>query len=137
MTIMKSVEARRIELQARLDALKTAAERNKLGQFATPTALALDIMEHARSLLSPTSAIRFLDPAIGTGSFYSALLRSFPDAQIADAVGYEIDSHYGHEATRLWVDTPLKLKIADFTCAATRFKPTAAASRSSTGSSFS
>jgi len=35
-------EEQRIALQAGLDGGKTQAERNRLGQFATPTSLAVD-----------------------------------------------------------------------------------------------
>ncbi len=70
-------EQERVALQASLDAKKTQAERNRLGQFATPTALAEDILRYAGALLPPATKVRFLDPAIGTGSFYSALLRVF------------------------------------------------------------
>ena len=65
-----STEGRRQVEQIRLDGLKTAAERNKWGQFATPPELALNLARYARNLAGE-SAIRFLDPAIGTGSFYS------------------------------------------------------------------
>jgi adenine-specific DNA-methyltransferase len=108
------IEAQRLETQHRLDAVKTQAERNKLGQFATPSILATDILEYAKTLTT-SSQIRFLDPAFGTGSFYAALLRSFPLSQIAQAWGYEIDPNYGQEAIKLWDNTPLKLNIADFT----------------------
>jgi hypothetical protein len=47
------------------------------GQFATPNTLAIEIINYSKTLLSPDQKIRFLDPAIGTGSFYSALLQSF------------------------------------------------------------
>src|SRR5438876_10269412 len=115
MTAINQIEFTRLELQGRLDAAKTQDERNKLGQFATPTALATEILEYAKTLLAPHLKIRFLDPAIGTGSFYSALLRAFPSSRVTSAIGYEIDHHYGHEAARLWGETPLQLKIADFT----------------------
>src|SRR5690606_36945121 len=59
--------------------------------------------------------VHFLDPAIGTGSFYSALLEVFPKKRIAEALGFEIDSHYGKPAEQLWKDTSLVLKHADFT----------------------
>lgn len=108
-------EEARLRLQVKLDASKTQAERNKLGQYATPTELALDILRYARSLLPSGTTIRFLDPAFGTGSFYSALLRTFPSAEIAEAVGYEIDPHYGERAAELWRETPLRLIVADFT----------------------
>jgi adenine-specific DNA-methyltransferase len=95
--------------------MKTQTERNKLGQFATPTVLATDILRYAAALVPASQRIRFLDPAFGTGSFYSALLRSFPLSQIAEARGYEVDGHYGEEAKSLWAGTPLELSILDFT----------------------
>lgn len=108
-------ESARLALQAQLDAVKTATERNRLGQFATPTALAEDILRYAGSLLPEGEPVRFLDPAIGTGSFYSALLKTFPAARIEEAKGFEIDPHYGQPAAALWGDTPLSMTLADFT----------------------
>lgn len=115
MVAIDTLESARLEIQNRLDAEKTQAERNRFGQFATPTVLAREIIECAKSLLPPRLKIRFLDPAFGTGSFYSALLQLFPLSRIADAVGYETDPDYGHMATKLWGDTILKLNMADFT----------------------
>ena len=108
-------EQERIALQASLDAEKTQAERNRLGQFATPTALAEDLLRYAASLLPPAAKVRFLDPAIGTGSFYSALLKVFPKQRIAEALGFELDPHYGKPAAQLWKESGLTLKLADFT----------------------
>ena len=107
-------EQARLALQAALDAKKTQAERNSLGQFATPTALATEILTYARTLLGSTQAA-FLDPAIGTGSFYSALLRSFPPSSIERAEGYEIDPHYAEPARALWNGSGLRLHVGDFT----------------------
>lgn len=115
MIAISNVESARLALQRQLDAAKTQAERNRLGQFATPTVLATEILAYAASLLSGDQEIRFLDPAIGTGSFYSALLRTVPASRIASAVGYEIDPHYGCEAGHLWANDALQLQIADFT----------------------
>ncbi len=109
------IERRRLEVQHQLDSLKTQAERNKLGQFATPTVLATDILEYAKTLLPTSQQIRFLDPAFGTGAFYSALLRVFPPSRIARTRGYEIDPHYGKGTVKLWANTPLTLNITDFT----------------------
>ncbi|MPT48385.1 MAG: SAM-dependent DNA methyltransferase [Sphingobium sp.] len=109
------LEQDRLELQAQLDSQKTRAARNKLGQFATPTALATDILEYAGSILGNKEPIRFLDPAIGTGAFYSALLRAFPATRIERATGYEIDTHYGQPAAELWDGTGLELNHMDFT----------------------
>jgi len=109
------IERRRLETQRRLDSTKTQAERNKLGQFATPTVLASDILGYAKTLAPVSQQIFFLDPAFGTGAFYSALLKSFPLLKVARAQGYEIDPHYGQESKRFWARTALELKIADFT----------------------
>jgi predicted RNA methylase len=108
-------ESERLESQRRLDSTKTQEERNRLGQFATPTALANDILACARSIMAESETIRFLDPAFGTGSFYSALNHVFPAERIAHAAGFEIDPHYGKEAQRLWQASPLTLHLTDFT----------------------
>ena len=108
-------EKQRLDLQAELDAAKTQAARNKLGQFATPTALANEIVQYAGSLLPDGETIRFLDPAIGTGAFYSALRASYAAERIEMASGFEIDPHYGNPAAALWHDSGLDYQIADFT----------------------
>jgi hypothetical protein len=109
------LEKHRLALQKALDAEKTQAERNRMGQFATPTGLAADILRHAAEQLGDEEKIRFLDPAIGTGSFYSALLAVFPKGRLEAATGYEIDPHYGEPAARLWASTGLALRLDDFT----------------------
>lgn len=108
-------EQKRLALQTSLDAEKSQSERNRLGQFATPTALAEDIVRYAASILPAAVSVHFLDPAIGTGSFYSALLKVVPEERIAEALGFEIDPHYGKPAAQLWKGTGLALKLADFT----------------------
>lgn len=110
-----SLEERRVLLQKLLDAEKSQAERNRMGQFATPTALALDILRYAKAHLGKNETVRFVDPALGTGSFYSALLETIPKRRIDTAVGYEIDAHYGIPASGLWEDTGLDVRLEDFT----------------------
>jgi type I restriction-modification system DNA methylase subunit len=117
MSIIQITERERLKRQIQLDAAKTQIERNKLGQFATPINLAIEIVEYAKKLFPKKQKIRFLDPAFGTGSFYSALLDVFSLSQIETAVGYEIDLHYGESATLLWSNTLLELNISDFTLA--------------------
>lgn len=112
------LEFKRLELQYQLDARKSQAERNKYGQFATPTELATEMLEYAKLLMIPGESVRFLDPALGTGSFLSALLRTFSETSIASATGYEIDPFYGHKARDLWNAQSLKLHVADYTKAA-------------------
>lgn len=115
MDALTPIETRRLLLQSELDAGKTPKERNRLGQFATPTLLASDVLAHARTLLPHDVPVRFFDPAIGTGSFYAALLREFPTERIQAAAGVEIDPHYGKPARELWDGHPLNLMLGDFT----------------------
>lgn len=115
---LPQLEAQRLELQAELDAAKSKLERNQLGQFATPPSLATALIEHAQRLMPPDQPVHFLDPAMGTGAFYAALLRAFPDHRIKVAWGYEIDPHYGEPARLLWRDRCAEIVIGDFTQAA-------------------
>ncbi|MGE0825615.1 MAG: SAM-dependent DNA methyltransferase [Candidatus Binatia bacterium] len=110
-----ALEQERLSLQIRLDALKSQAERNRLGQFATPTSLAHDILRFGVALLDEKKSIRFLDPAIGTGSFFSALLHTVPGRRVDTAKGFELDTHYGGPAREFWRDTLLDLELVDFT----------------------
>ncbi len=115
MSGMEALEEQRLNLQARLDGSKTPEERNRLGQFATPTGLARDILRYGIDQLLPREPIRFLDPGIGTGSFYSALCAAAEPDRIAQAIGFEIDPHYGKPAAALWQGTSLDLRFEDFT----------------------
>lgn len=108
-------EKERLSLQTRLDAAKTQAERNRLGQFATPTALAQDILRFGMTLLEDDKPIRFIDPAIGTGSFFAALLNTVPRKRIEVAKGFELDTHYESPTRELWRGAPLDLELGDFT----------------------
>jgi predicted RNA methylase len=112
------LEVQREAFQQECDSVKTQKERNRLGQFATPQSLALEIMKFAKGRVRDHENVRFLDPAFGTGSFFSALLEVFKPSAITAAVGYEIDRHYADRACELWRDSQLDLRIADFTMAA-------------------
>lgn len=109
------LEENRLRLQARLDSDKTSADRNRMGQFATPTTLAREILAHGVQLLPGGEKIRFFDPGFGTGSFYSALRAIAPDERIESATGFEIDRHYGEPARVFWQDSPLDVHLNDFT----------------------
>lgn len=113
-TEVTGVEEERMAIQRHLDSQKTALERNVMGQFATPTALAQHILNYALTLTGQT-LVRFFDPAFGTGSFYSALREVFSSDQIESATAFEIDPHYGEPARRLWSHTGLDLHLEDFT----------------------
>ncbi len=113
-----SIESRRLLEQTRLDLLRSPAERNRLGQFATPPALALAIAEHAAKLRlarGHRQAVRFLDPALGTGAFYEALRLAFPANSIQRSTGVELDPSFASAAARLWNDSGLEVIQGDFT----------------------
>lgn len=107
-------ESERQSLQNALDSQKTQLDRNKLGQFSTPIALANEILSHAIKLVGDKS-ISFLDPAIGTGAFYSALIQNCTREKIKNAQGFDIDPFYAEPAKKLWSETNLNLEIGDFT----------------------
>jgi len=109
-----NLESRRLALQDRLDARKDAAARNRMGQFSTPSKLAVDMLRYAGDCLRENEKVRFIDPALGTGAFYSALLEAIPESCIDAAVGYEIDRHYGDPAVELWQGAGLEIRLADF-----------------------
>lgn len=121
MKAKQDIEERRLVLQNQLDSEKTPLDRNRMGQFATPSELAGHIVAFAVSHLPKSESIRFLDPAIGTGSFYAALQRCAPRKRIADALGFEIDPHYGNPARELWSGQPLDIRLQDFTRATPDF----------------
>jgi adenine-specific DNA-methyltransferase len=108
-------ETHRSFIQQECDSGKTQSERNRLGQFATPSALAMEMLAVAKSLLFPVQQVRFFDPAFGTGAFYSALLDSVDPQRISAAMGVEIDRHYGLPARKLWRGHDVTLRFADFT----------------------
>jgi hypothetical protein len=109
-------ETLRIEEQVRLDLLKSAAERNAWGQFATPPALAVEMAEYVRNLWRErTDKIRFLDPAIGTGSFFSALRKVGEPGWLESALGIELDPAFADAAVRLWGKEGLRVIAGDFT----------------------
>ena len=113
---LQQIESDRQTAQTRLDSLKSPSERNKMGQYATPFSLAREIVEFVRdSYFAETDKIRFLDPAVGTGAFFSALLDAFPKTRIENAVGIELDSQIASIAKHLWKAWNLQVVEADFT----------------------
>lgn len=118
MNTREATEIRRMNIQTDLEKSESPSERNEKGQFATPATLALDILRHAGEITGHFPKIRFLDPALGTGAFYSALLGVIPGERIESAYGYEIDKRYASAAQSLWSRTGLRVRNRDFTTAA-------------------
>lgn len=112
---MDEIEKKRIILQKAVDDSKSKLERNMLGQFATPRLLADELLEYARTQL-PGNKVSFFDPAFGTGSFYTAFLKSFKGE--IKGLGIEIDADYYKVAREVWkgVDS-LEIENTDFTLA--------------------
>lgn len=113
---LQAAEEARLREQVALDSLSTYSERNALGQFATPPGLARDIAEFVHRLWRDrTDPIRFLEPAVGTGSFFSALLRTFGEGRIEWAKGIDLDPKFAKAAAELWGEFGLQVENADFT----------------------
>jgi adenine-specific DNA-methyltransferase len=107
-------EDRRIKLQADLDGVKTKEERNKLGQYATPTKLARAIAARGLALLPKSMPIRFFDGAANTGALLSGVVAESRGRRIQSATGVEIDPYYAIPARKLWRGTQ-KIIQGDFT----------------------
>ncbi|MEK7766976.1 MAG: SAM-dependent DNA methyltransferase, partial [bacterium] len=116
MSVTAAPELRRRTLQSELDAARSSGERNRLGQFATPAALARQITR-AALCLCPDSLrdLRFLEPAIGSGAFFSALLEEVGTRRIAGARGFDIDARFVDACRSIWKGTGLDVARADFT----------------------
>ncbi len=116
MDVFADIEARRSRVQDDIDAGKTLIERNKLGQFATPSRLAMEIVECVKAMRGQSAGpVHFADPAVGTGAFLSALLHAYPRDQIGSATGIEIDPTFVESAARLWEPVGFQVLHGDFT----------------------
>ena len=104
----------RLGLQAALDRERSLADRNKMGQYATPPAMASDITKAVLLWLPDEQKIRFLEPAIGTGAFYEALLVDASE-RIDRAVGIELDPRMVSAARSHWQDHKLEVIEGDGT----------------------
>ncbi|MHC4303387.1 MAG: Eco57I restriction-modification methylase domain-containing protein [Planctomycetota bacterium] len=114
MSAIEDLERKRRAAQRRLDSWLSAAERNRLGRFSTPPPLALDMLGLARQALGPDRPVRFLDPAVGTGVFFFALISTFGRERVKRATGFEIDPDTAAEAEALWSGHGLAVRTGDF-----------------------
>ena len=112
-----STELIRIRKQNILDSERTAKERNLAGQFATPPHLANDIVKFALQLHRKRNGIQinFLEPACGSGSFFSALKNSIDESdKLQSAIGIEIDERFANLSKELWSVFGLQTLNEDF-----------------------
>jgi hypothetical protein len=110
---LRAAEVRRLQSQSILDCGKSAAERNRLGQFATPPGLALDMAVLAKEYLPARGGVRLLDPCVGTGVFFYAARTVF-GPRLRSAVGFEIDPEFAAACERLWSCLGLCVRREDF-----------------------
>ena len=114
---LEIIEQLRYKKQIEIDAQKSLVYRNTMGQYSTPRNLADDILKYAKSLNITDDVVRFLDPAFGMGSFYTAFLKVFGEKGIG--LGFEIDHDYFRAANDVWIEQietgKLLLQEADFT----------------------
>ena len=106
----------RLDVQKGIDEGRSALERNRMGQFATPPELAASITREALRLFG-TRTIRFLEPALGTGAFFEALVTTVDASRIESALGVELDPTFADASQRLWRGSPLRIRNEDFTLA--------------------
>ena len=66
-------------------------------------------------LLPDSEPVRFLEPALGSGSFFSALAQQVKPSRIESAVGVELDHRLASLARDLWEEVGLKVVEGDFT----------------------
>ena len=113
---LKLIESKRMQIQTRIDNSKNIENRRRLGQFATPFELAKEIMNYGLTLQSEEE-ISFLEPALGTGVFYSVLLSEINKYSkcIKSAVGVEVDDDFYLAAQELWRNSNIKILHSDFT----------------------
>jgi len=115
-----TTELARQKYQRELDLDRSQLERNQLGQFSTPVELADEIARAVLPLLPARQPIRFLEPAIGSGAFFSALLQNKKNRIIGDALGFEIDPRFADVARQLWGADGLDVENEDFLSALPR-----------------
>lgn len=112
--MQRELESRRVTLEKEILGARDQRSRNKLGQFPTPYPLAKALIDSSLELLPERNSIRFLDPAFGTGSFYSALIAATSPRGSQTSVGFEIDPKLAFAALEIWQGTGLQLDVSDF-----------------------
>ena len=111
---LKGKEQQRVGLQAAIDAGKTLEYRRRMGQFATPGALAAAIVRETVPYLKGKGRLMALEPSMGTGAFVSAML-----SELGNRVGRiracELDDDFYAAAVKLWKGAQCDIQKGDFT----------------------
>ncbi len=109
------LEERRVRFQSDFDSRKSKEDRNRLGQYATPNKFAKEILSETKKYLPDNREITFMDPALGSGSFYSAFLSEFENKASYNNYGIEIDSELSEYAKSNYGELGLNVINEDFT----------------------
>ena len=109
-----ALEAQRLNHQNAIDAARDMSARNRLGQYPTRFDLARVIVRQALEFVPEGTELRFLEPALATGAFFSALRAETPGYALAQANGVEIDPAYVNVARQLWAIDGLQVHGGDF-----------------------
>ncbi len=107
-------EAKRLQAQMALEASLSIEERILRGMLATPSHLAQQIARCVGRLLDENRPIRYCEPFMGTGPFYSALRWVVPREAIESATGIEIDGESARAAAGLWSGEGVRIFQGDF-----------------------
>lgn len=88
-------EQQRQLLEKKLELTKETQTRKQLGQFSTPYEIALSIVNHVFMNVD-TDEIKFIEPAVGSGVFLSALSTSdvVKNFTFSSILGVDIDEEY-------------------------------------------
>jgi hypothetical protein len=98
-----------------LDASLTLEERVSRGMLSAPSHLAQQIARCVARLLDKSALpIRYCEPFMGTGPFYSAMRWVIPGEAIASASGIEIDGETARTAAALWGEEGVRIFQGDF-----------------------
>lgn len=116
--VTSSLELQRSTCQIELDGERSQLERNQLGQFATPPSLAQEIVAAVLQRVPQNEPVSFLEPSVGSGSFFSALIDQLGSRSLSRAVGIEIDDRFATLAKQLWASSGLEVLNEDFLLAA-------------------
>lgn len=123
---LKTLEAKRLADQDRLDAKRDAVERNKEGQFATPSSLAHSIAKFVLPLVTIDKPL-LLEPSSGSGAFISAALSEAKKLGMTfeRIIGVEKDKEFADLAAELWGPFGAEIVNQDFLEFASSATPTA------------
>jgi len=112
--VVCGTELTRMQRQREIDATRSSTERNRLGQFATPLSLATAITARAISYLPPDVPISMIEPACGTGAFFSALRTAVGHGRVTRCCGVELDPSFAAASRELWQHDGVEIHEADF-----------------------